>query len=276
MGTKKYKAITDGFRQRSVPDYEEITTSSPEKSLIKRLVSKAGRNNQGKVTVRFRGAAKHKKLYRIIDFKRDKDGVEGKVKTIEYDPNRNALISLIQYKDGERRYILCPKGLKVGDIVTSGEDSDIKPGNSLCLKDIPVGSSVHNVELSINKGGQLARTAGSYVVIMGKHDKYVTVKLPSGETRLINNRCKATLGEVGHSEQRNTVKGKAGASRWVGKKPHVRGSVMNACDHPHGGGEGRAPVGQASPRTPWGKPTLGYKTRNKKKKSSKFILSRKK
>jgi len=276
MGTKKYKPTTPGLRQRQVSDYAEVTASSPEKSLTKRIPGKGGRNNQGRITVRFRGARKHKLLYRIVDFKRDKDGVPGKVKTIEYDPNRNAFISLIQYKDGEKRYILHPNGLEVGDTINSGPEADIKVGNTLPLKNIPVSTVLHNVELSIGKGGQLARTAGSSVVLMGKHEKYVTIKLPSGETRLINNQCKATIGTVGHSEQRNTVKGKAGAKRWIGRRSHVRGSVMNPCDHPHGGGEGRAPIGQAGPRTPWGKPTLGYKTRNKKKQSSKFILSRKK
>jgi large subunit ribosomal protein L2 len=276
MGTKKYKPVTPGLRQRQVSDFLEITTSSPEKSLLTRIPGKGGRNNQGRVTVRFRGARKHRLLYREIDFKRNKDGVPGKVKTIEYDPNRNAYISLIQYKDGEKRYILSPSGLAVDDMIMNGPDSEIKTGNCLPLKNIPVSSTIHNVELSIGKGGQLARSAGSYVVLMGKHEKYVTVRLPSGETRLINNQCKATLGSVGHQDHRHTVKGKAGAKRWIGRRPHVRGSVMNPCDHPHGGGEGRAPVGHAGPRTPWGKPTLGYKTRDKKKQSSKFILSKKK
>ena len=276
MATKKYKPTTPGFRQRQVSDFSEITTSEPEKSLMKRLPSSGGRNNQGRITVRFRGARKFRLLYRVIDFKRDKDGVIGKVKTVEYDPNRNAYICLIQYKDGEKRYILHPAGLKVDDVIFSGPESEIKTGNALPLKNIPAGTVLHNVELSIGKGGQLARAAGQSCVLMGKHEKYVTVKLPSGESRLINNQCRATIGSVGHQDHQHTVKGKAGAKRWVGFRPHVRGSVMNPCDHPHGGGEGRAPIGHSGPRTPWGKPTLGFKTRKPKKQSSKFILSKKK
>jgi len=276
MGTKKYKPVTPGLRQRIILNYEELTTSKPEKSLLKTVKSKSGRNNLGKVTVRFRGGG-NKRKYRILDFKRCKDGVPATVKTIEYDPNRSAFISLVQYKDGEKRYILSPKNIEVGSTILSGDNAEIKLGHNLKMKDIPTGTIIHNIELSINKGAQLARSAGSFATLMGKHDKYVTLKLPSGEMRIVHNECRATIGQVGNQDNRNTVKGKAGANRWIGKKSKVRGSVMNACDHPHGGGEGRAPVGQAGPRTPWGKPTLGYKTRKNKKRSTKYIVkSRKK
>jgi len=275
MGTKKYKPVTPGLRQRVVLDYKEITTNKPEKSLLKPVKSKAGRNNLGRVTVRFRGGG-NKRKYRIIDFKRDKDDIPGKVKTIEYDPNRTSFISLIQYKDGERRYIIAPQQLKVGDDVMSGKNADIKQGHNLYLEDIPTGTVIHNIELSIKKGAQLARSAGSFATLMGKHDNYVTIKLPSGEMRIVNKKCRATIGQVSNQDNRNTVLGKAGARRWVGRRSKVRGSVMNACDHPHGGGEGRAPVGQAGPRTPWGKPTLGYKTRDKKKHSDKYIVKKRK
>ena len=275
MGTKKYKPTSPGMRQRQILTYEEVTTDKPEKSLLVPLNKRAGRGRNGRITVRSRGGG-NKKQYRIIDFKRNKDAIEGVVKSIEYDPNRTAFISLIQYIDGEKRYIVTPNKLKVGDKINSGEDIDIKPGNTLALKNIPAGTNVHNVELHISKGAQIARSAGVYAVLMGKHEKYVTLKMPSGEVRLVNNQCKATIGEVGNSDNRNIVIGKAGAKRWRGRRPKVRGSVMNPCDHPHGGGEGRAPIGQAGPRTPWGKPTLGYKTRNKRKKSGKFILSKRK
>ena len=275
MGTKKYKPTSPGLRQRQVLTFDELTTDKPEKSLLTSLNKRAGRSKNGRITVRSRGGGS-KRHYRIIDFKRNKTDISGEVKSIEYDPNRTSFISLVQYTDGEKRYIVSPNKLKVGDKIKSGENCDIKPGNTLALKDIPAGTNVHNVELHIDKGGQIARSAGVYAVLMGKHDKYVTLKMPSGEVRLINNKCKATIGEVGNSDNRNTVLGKAGANRWRGRRPKVRGSVMNPCDHPHGGGEGRAPVGHAGPRTPWGKPTLGYKTRNKRKKSGKFILSKRK
>lgn len=271
MATKKYKPTTPGQRQRRVLDYRELTADSPEKSLLKIKSFKAGRNNKGRVTVRHRGGGVKRK-YRDIDFKRDKEGVEGIVKSVEYDPYRSSFISLVDYLDGEKRYILTPSKLKVGSRIVSGKDAGIKVGNTLYLSDIPNGTVIHNVELSINKGAQLARSAGAFATIMGKNAGYVVLKLPSGEMRLVNKKCRATIGQVGNTEKRNTVLGKAGARRWVRRRPKVRGSVMNACDHPHGGGEGRAPVGQARPRTPWGVPTLGYKTRKKKKKSSSLIV----
>ena len=275
MGTKKYKPTTPGFRQRQVLDFSELNQEGPEKSLLQAQKNNAGRNNVGRISVRRRGGGAKRK-YRIIDFKRDKDNIEGTVKTVEYDPNRTAFISLVVYSDGEKRYIVSPQKLKVGTKIKSGDEAEIKPGNTLRLRDIPVSTTVHNVEINIGKGAQLARSAGTYAVIMGKHEDYVTVKLPSGEMRLVHNRCKATIGAVGNSDKRNTVLGKAGASRWKRRRPKVRGSVMNPCDHPHGGGEGRAPVGQAGPRTPWGKPTLGYKTRKSKKYSDNRILSKRK
>jgi len=273
MGTKKYKPTSAGLRQRQVLDYAELTTDKPEKSLLVDLKKTGGRNNNGRVTVRSRGGG-NKRKYRIIDFKRNKDGVPGVVKTVEYDPNRTSFISLVQYKDGEKRYIITPTKLKVGDIILSGKDAEVKLGHTMALKDVPVGSSVHNIELTIKKGAQLARSAGSYGVVMGKHERYVIIKLPSGESRMIHNECRATIGQVGNTDNRNTVKGKAGAKRWKGRRPKVRGSVMNPCDHPHGGGEGRAPIGQAGPRTPWGKPTLGYKT--SKNRNKKFVVNKRK
>ncbi len=275
MATKKYKPATPTLRHRQVSDFTEITTSKPEKSLLSKQKSNAGRNNQGRITVRHRGGGvRHH--YRIVDFKRQKLGIPAVVQSIEYDPNRSAYISLIAYQDGEKSYILTPEKLQVGDKIQSGENSEIKVGNTLPLKDIPVSSFIHNIELISGKGGQLARTAGAYGVLMGKKDDYVTVKLPSGEVRLIHKLCSATIGIVCNSDRRNTVVGKAGASRWKGKRPTVRGSVMNPCDHPHGGGEGRAPVGYAGPRTPWGKYALGLKTRNTRKQSERFIVSRRK
>ena len=271
MGTKKYKPNTPGFRQRQVNDYEEVTSKKYEKSLVKSLRSKSGRNNQGKVTVRWRGG-RRRRQYRMIDFKRSKQGVPASIISIEYDPNRTANIALVHYNDGEKAYIIAPLKSKVGDIIVSSEKAEIKPGNTLPINLIPVGSLIHNIELKAKAGAQLVRSAGCYAIIMGRQENYVTIKLPSGEVRLIHNSCLATIGQVGNTDNRNTVKGKAGASRWRGRRPKVRGSVMNACDHPHGGGEGRAPVGHASPRTPWGKPALGYKTRNRKKHSKKYIL----
>jgi len=275
MGLKKYKSTSAGFRQRKILDYSELTGHKPEKSLLTNLERAAGRNNTGRVTVRSRGGG-NKVQYRKVDFLRAKEGVMGIVKSVEYDPNRSSFISLVQYADGQKSYILSPYQVQVGAMISSGKDAEIKTGNTLALKDIPVGSIVHNVELSINGGGQLARSAGTYATVMGKHENYVTVKLPSGEARLIHKNCRATIGQVSNPDHRNTEMGKAGANRWRRRRPKVRGSVMNACDHPHGGGEGRAPIGHAGPRTPWGKPTLGYKTRNKRKTSSRFIVNKRK
>ncbi|MGP7819276.1 50S ribosomal protein L2 [Niallia sp. 01092] len=276
MAIKKYKPTSNGRRNMTSSDFSEITTSTPEKSLLAPLTRKGGRNNQGKLTVRHQGGG-HKRQYRIIDFKRDKDGIPGRVATIEYDPNRSANIALINYVDGEKRYILAPKNLEVGIEVMSGPEADIKPGNALPLANIPVGTVIHNIELKPGKGGQLVRSAGTSAQVLGKEGKYVLVRLNSGEVRLILATCRASIGQVGN-EQHELIKiGKAGRSRWLGKRPTVRGSVMNPNDHPHGGGEGRAPIGRKSPMSPWGKPTLGYKTRKKNKKSDKFIVrSRKK
>ena len=276
MAIKKYKPTSNGRRGMTSSDFAEITTDSPEKSLLAPLHKKGGRNNQGKLTVRHQGGG-HKRQYRIIDFKREKDGIPGRVATIEYDPNRSANIALINYADGEKRYILAPKTLVVGMEVMSGSEADIKVGNALPLINIPVGTIVHNIELKPGKGGQLVRSAGTSAQVLGKEGKYVLVRLNSGETRMILSACRATVGQVGN-EQHELIKiGKAGRSRWLGKRPTVRGSVMNPNDHPHGGGEGRAPIGRKSPMSPWGKPTLGYKTRKKNNKSDKFIVrSRKK
>jgi len=268
---KKYKPTSPARRAMSVSTFEEITTDRPEKSLLAPLKKKAGRNNQGKITVRHHGGG-HKRKYRIIDFKRNKDGIVGKVATIEYDPNRTSNIALIHYADGEKRYIIAPKGLKVGDTVMSGPDADIKVGNALPLENIPVGTVIHNIELKPGKGGQLVRAAGTEAQLLGKEDKYVVVRLTSGEMRRILKTCRATIGSVGNEDHELISIGKAGRSRWLGKRPTVRGVVMNPVDHPHGGGEGRAPIGRKSPMSPWGKPTLGYKTRKKKKASSKYII----
>lgn len=272
MAVKVYKATTNGLRNMSVLDYKaEITTDKPEKSLLAPKNKKAGRNNQGRVTVRHQGGGAKQK-YRIIDFKRNKDGIIGTVATIEYDPNRTANIALINYLDGEKRYILAPKGLKVGDKIISGQGADIKTGNALELKDIPVGTVIHNIELKPGKGGQLVRTAGASAQILGREGKYVLVRLTSGETRYILGTCRATVGEVGNGAHELVKIGKAGRKRHMGVRPTVRGSVMNPVDHPHGGGEGRAPVGRKSPMTPWGKPALGLKTRKKNKQSNKYIV----
>ncbi|MFC4736719.1 50S ribosomal protein L2 [Bacillus daqingensis] len=273
MAIKKYKPITNGRRFMTTLQNEELTTDKPEKSLLAPLSKKAGRNNQGRLTVRHQGGG-HKRQYRIIDFKRDKDGIPGRVATIEYDPNRSANIALINYVDGEKRYILAPKGIKVGTEIMSGKDADIKVGNALQLKDIPVGTIIHNIELRPGKGGQLVRSAGAEAQVLGREEKYVLVRLRSGETRLILGTCRATVGQVGNIEHELVTIGKAGRSRWMNKRPTVRGSVMNPNDHPHGGGEGRAPIGRPSPMSPWGKPTLGYKTRNKNKESNKYIVRR--
>jgi large subunit ribosomal protein L2 len=259
----------------SVSTFEEITTSTPEKSLLAPLFKKAGRNNQGKITVRHHGGG-HKRKYRIIDFKRTKDGIVGNVASIEYDPNRSSNIALIHYADGEKAYIIAPKGLKVGDKITSGVGSDIKPGNTLPLVNIPVGTVIHNIELKPGKGGQLVRAAGTSAQLLGKEENYVSVRLTSGEVRRILNTCRATIGSVGNEDHELVKIGKAGRNRWLGNRPTVRGVVMNPNDHPHGGVEGRAPIGRKSPLSPWGKPTLGYKTRKKKNKSDKFIVRRRK
>ncbi|MBM7096619.1 MULTISPECIES: 50S ribosomal protein L2 [Alteribacter] len=275
MAIKKYKPTTNGRRGMSVLDFQEITTDKPEKSLLAPLSKKAGRNNHGRITVRHQGGG-HKRQYRIIDFKRNKDGIPGRVATIEYDPNRSANIALINYVDGEKRYILAPKGLKVGMEIVSGKDADIKIGNALQLKDIPVGTIIHNIELKPGKGGQLVRSAGAEAQLLGKEGDYVLVRLRSGETRMILATCRATIGQVGNTEHELVTIGKAGRSRWLGKRPTVRGSVMNPVDHPHGGGEGRAPIGRKSPMSPWGKPTLGFKTRKKNKDTDKYIVRRRK
>lgn len=275
MGTKSFKPTSPGVRQMTVSSFEEITKHEPEKSLVVTLKKHSGRNNQGRITVRHKGGG-YKIKYRIIDFKRDKDGVPAKVTSIEYDPNRSANIALLTYADGEKRYILAPNKLKVGDTVFSGEGSDIKVGNALKLKDIPVGTMLHNIELKPGKGGQLVRSAGATAQLMAKEGKYAQVRLPSGEVRLVRLECKATIGQVGNLDHENITIGKAGRKRHMGVRPTVRGSVMNPNDHPHGGGEGRAPIGRPSPVTPWGKPTIGYKTRKKNKKSDKFIVKRRK
>ncbi|MCE5621470.1 50S ribosomal protein L2 [Staphylococcus pseudintermedius] len=271
MALKHYKPITNGRRNMTTLDFAEITKSEPEKSLLQPLPKKAGRNNQGKLTVRHHGGG-HKRQYRVIDFKRNKDGIPGKVNSIQYDPNRSANIALIVYADGEKRYIIAPKGLEVGQIIESGSEADIKVGNALPLKDIPVGSVIHNIELKPGRGGQLARSAGASAQVLGKEGKYVLVRLRSGEVRMILSTCRATIGQVGNLQHELVNIGKAGKSRWLGKRPTVRGSVMNPNDHPHGGGEGRAPIGRPSPMSPWGKPTLGKKTRRGKKRSDKLIV----
>ncbi len=273
MSIKKYKPTSPARRNMSVSTFEEITTSTPEKSLLAPLNKKAGRNNQGKITVRHQGGG-HKRKYRIIDFKRIKDGVAGKVATIEYDPNRTSNIALIHYVDGAKAYIIAPEGLKVGDKIESGPNADIQIGNALPLSNIPVGTLIHNIELKPGKGGQLVRAAGTEAQLLGKEEMYVSVRLSSGEVRRILSTCRATIGSVGNGDHELIKIGKAGRSRWLGKRPTVRGSVMNPNDHPHGGGEGRSPIGRKSPVSPWGKPTLGYKTRKNKKASSQYIIRR--
>lgn len=271
MGIKTYKPTSAGRRSMTSLTYSEITTATPEKSLLVPLKKSGGRNNQGMITCRHIGGG-HKRKYRIIDFKRDKDGIPGKVATIEYDPNRSANIALINYVDGEKRYILAPRNLEVGMNITSGEVVDIKIGNSMCLKNIPDGEFVHNIELKPGRGGQLVRSAGTSAQILGKEGKYVTVRLASGEVRRLLSDCRATIGRVGNEDYGLVSLGKAGRNRWLGIRPTVRGSVMNPNDHPHGGGEGKSPIGRNSPRTPWGKKAMGIKTRKKKKSSSQFIV----
>ena len=273
MGIKKYNPVTPGLRGMTVSTFEEITTSKPEKSLTVTLKKHSGRNSRGKITVRHRGGGTRNK-YRIIDFKRNKDGIPGNVKTIEYDPNRSANIALIVYADGEKRYILAPEGLKVGNVIYSGSDADIQVGNALPIANIPIGTLIHNIELKPGKGGQLARSAGNGAQLMAKEGKYAQVRLPSGEVRKVLMNCRATIGEVGNEDHGNIQIGKAGRKRHMGIRPTVRGSVMNPNDHPHGGGEGRTPIGRKSPVTPWGKPTLGYKTRKKNKASNQYIVKK--
>ncbi|MBQ9266166.1 MAG: 50S ribosomal protein L2 [Bacilli bacterium] len=273
MSVKNYKPYTPSRRAMVTLSYEEVTKSTPEKSLCVTLKKSGGRNQQGVITTRHIGGG-NKKKYRIIDFKRNKDGVVGKVQAIEYDPNRNAFIALIAYLDGEKRYIIQPKGLKVGDKIVSGDETEIRTGNALLLKNIPEGTLVHNVELMPKKGGQLCRSAGCSAQILGKEGKYVIVRLQSGETRKILGECKATIGVVGNEDYNLVNFGKAGKTRWLGTRPTVRGSAMNPPDHPHGGGEGKCPVGRDAPRTPWGKRALGVKTRKQKKASSKLIIRR--
>lgn len=275
MALKKYKAITNGQRHMTSLDYSGLSKVEPEKSLLVIMNKKSGRNNQGKITVRHHGGGAKRK-YRIIDFKRNKDGIDGRVATIEYDPNRTANIALINYADGEKRYILAPEGLKVGMTIQNGENADIRVGNALPLKNIPVGSTIHNIEMSPGKGGQIARAAGTSAQILAREEKYVLVKLSSGEDRKILGTCRATLGVVGNEDHELVNIGKAGKTRHRGIRPTVRGSVMNPTDHPHGGGEGRQPIGLKSPVSPWGKPTLGKKTRKSKKASERLIVRRKK
>ena len=273
MAIKRYKPTSSARRFMTVSAYDEITKKTPEKSLLEDQRKSGGRHAQGKITVRHIGGGNRRK-YRIIDFKRAKDGVPATVKAIEYDPNRSANIALLYYADGAKAYILAPVGLKVGDTVLSGANADIKAGNSLMLKDIPVGTMVHNIEMQPGKGGQIARAAGLSAQIMARDEKYVTIKMPSGEMRYILSGCKATIGQVGNLEHEIIRIGKAGKTRYLGIRPSVRGVVMNPCDHPHGGGEGKSPVGMPGPVTPWGKPALGYKTRKHKKASNKLIITR--
>ena len=273
MAIKKFKPTSPALRQMTVLVSDEITCNQPEKSLLVSLKKNSGRNAQGKITVRHRGGGNRRK-YRIIDFKRNKDGIPAKVATIEYDPNRTANIALLHYADGEKAYILAPVGLEVGTTVLSGPTADIKPGNAMALKDMPVGTVIHNIELKPGKGAQLVRSAGVSAKLMAKEGKKALLRLPSGEMRFVSIDCKATIGQVGNIEHGNVVIGKAGRKRHMGIRPTVRGSVMNPCDHPHGGGEGRTSIGRPSPVTPWGKPALGYKTRKKNKASDKLIVSR--
>lgn len=273
MTIRLYKSYTPGTRNRALSTFTEITTASPEKTLIKKNHQSKGRNNRGVITIRHRGGG-HKKRYRQIDFRRNKHNISGVVKTIEYDPNRNARIALISYQDGEKRYILHPNNLNIGDTIVAGSGSELNVGNSLPLEEIPLGTSVHNIELIPNRGGQIVRSAGTSAKILAKENNYITLRLPSKEIRLIRKECFATIGEVSNNDAFLIQSGKAGRTRWLGKRPTVRGSVMNPCDHPHGGGEGRTPIGRTRPLTPWGKPALGMKTRKNKKASDVYILRR--
>ena len=273
MSIRLYKSYTPGTRNRALLTFSEITTNKPEKSLIRKNHRKKGRNNRGVITIRHRGGG-HKKRYRLIDFNRNKHDIEATVASIEYDPNRNARIALVHYEDGEKRYILHPNNINVGDKIISGSGAPLNIGNTLPLEEIPLGTSIHNIELIPRRGGQIVRSAGTSAKILAKEGNYVTLRLPSKEVRLIRKECFATIGEVSNNEAFLVQSGKAGRTRWLGKRPTVRGSVMNPCDHPHGGGEGRAPIGRARPLTPWGKPALGMKTRKKKKASNAYILRR--
>ncbi|MDR3021153.1 MAG: 50S ribosomal protein L2 [Clostridiales bacterium] len=275
MAVKRFKPKTPGTRHMTVSSYEEITTSVPEYSLTESISRGGGRNNTGRITVRHIGGG-NRRLYRIVDFKRNKFDIPAKVATIEYDPNRSAYIALLNYVDGEKRYILAPLGLKVGDTVLSGASADIKVGNCLALSAIPVGTFVHNIEMQPGRGGQIAKAAGMAAQLMAKEGNYATLRLPSGEMRMIFAQCRATIGQVGNLDHELVSIGKAGRKRHMGVKPTVRGSVMNPCDHPHGGGEGKSPVGRPGPVSPWGKPTLGYKTRKKRNTTDKFIVTRRK
>lgn len=273
MAIKTYKPTTPGRRQMTCTDYSVLSKVEPEKSLLEPLKKTSGRNSYGRITVRHKGGGFRRK-YRVIDFKRDKDGMNANVLTLEYDPNRSAFIALVQYGDGEKRYILAPNGLKTGDVIRSGEDADIKPGNALALTNIPVGTFIHNIELYPGKGGQLVRSAGNMAQLMAKEGKMALLRLPSGELRNVSILCKATIGQVSNIDHENVKLGKAGRTRMLGIRPTVRGSVMNPCDHPHGGGEGKSPVGRPGPCTPWGKPALGYKTRKKHNRTDKYIVKR--
>ena len=274
MAIRRFKPTSPGVRSKTVSTFDKVSCDKPAKNLLLPLKENAGRNNQGRITVRFRGGG-HKKRYRIIDFKRDKDNVPAKVASIEYDPNRSSLIALLHYVDGEKKYIIAPDQVEVGDILTSGQGSEIKPGNALFLKDIPVGTIVHNIELKVGKGGQLVRSAGGWAQIMAREGKYTHMKLPTGEVRMIFSQCKATIGTVGNKEFEIVKIGKAGRNRWLGKRPHVRGVAMNPVDHPMGGGEGRSSGGR-HPVSPWGVPAKGYKTRKKRHITDKFIVKKRK
>ena len=271
MGVKRYKPLTPSQRQMTVSDFAEVTRKRPEKSLVQHLPTHSGRNGQGKITVRHRGGGAKIK-YRIIDFKRNKDNIPAKVHAVEYDPNRTAYIALLHYVDGEKRYILAPIGVKVGDMLMSGEEAEIRPGNALPMRFIPIGTEIHNIEMKLGRGGQLVRSAGNVAQLMAKDEKYATVRLPSSEMRLVPVNCRATVGQIGNLDHELINIGKAGKKRHMGIRPTVRGSVMNPNDHPHGGGEGKAPIGRPAPSTPWGKPALGYKTRKKNKQSNKYIV----
>ena len=273
MAIKSYKPTSPARRQMTVTDYSVLSKDGPEKSLLEPLKKHCGRNSYGRITVRHRGGGNRRK-YRVIDFKRDKEGMNATVKTLEYDPNRSAFIALVQYEDGEKRYILAPHGLKPGDVVRSGADADIKPGNALKLTDIPVGTFIHAIELYPGKGAQLVRSAGNMAQLMGKEGNFALIRLPSGEMRRVPIACKASIGQVSNIDHENVSYGKAGRKRHMGWRPTVRGSVMNPCDHPHGGGEGKAPVGRPGPVTPWGKPALGYKTRKNHNRTDKYIVKR--
>lgn len=275
MAIRLFKAYTPGTRNRTVSTFQDITKNKPEKKLLKKIPCAQGRNNRGIITSRHRGGG-HKKRYRIIDFKRNKLNIQGKVSSIEYDPNRNARIALINYIDGDKRYIIYPRSLKIGSTVISGSDAPIEVGNALPLSNIPLGTAVHNIEITPNKGGQIVRSAGTYAQIVAKEGEFITLKLPSTEVRTINKKCYATIGQVGNIDASNITLGKAGRNRWLGKRPSVRGVAMNPIDHPHGGGEGRSPIGKTNPVTPWGKPALGHKTRISNKYSNKYILRRRK